>query len=303
MKKIVITTSSFGVFDNTPLQLLHDRNYQVVLNPYRRTITSAEFLELAKDAVGVIAGTEKIPADVLYKTTSLRVISRCGVGIDNIDREAAERRKIIIFNTPDGPTEAVAELTIGLILSLIRNVPQMNKDLHNRKWSKQTGYLLKDKKIGIIGMGRIGTRVAEMMKPFQVQVAYHDLSECNSFYVFMPDFDSFLSHSDIVLLHASKKSSHSLFIGAREIGLMKKGSWLVNMARGDMIDEDALYNALSSGHLSGAALDVFSREPYDGRLTELDNVILTPHVGSYAREARIAMEKKAVLNLLEALEE
>jgi D-3-phosphoglycerate dehydrogenase len=303
MKKIAITTTSFGRYENRHLELLKENRLEVILNPHGRKLKKDEVVELCSEAAGIIAGTEILDTDVMENLPNLRVISRCGTGLDNVDLNAAKRLGIRVFNTPDAPILAVAELTVGLILNLLRKVNQMDTTIKSGKWEKLMGNLLYGKKVGIIGFGRIGQKVAELLSTFGVDLAYYDI-ETKSCKVNCSEkkFDEVLNWADIITLHLSPPKGSSPVIGSKEIKMMKKGSWLINVSRGGMIDENALYNFLKEGYLSGAALDVFEHEPYTGTLKELNNVILTPHIGSYAKEARIEMERQSVENLLRGLE-
>ncbi len=303
-EEIVVTTTSFAKHDRTPLILLEEKGFQLIFNPYGRKLNKNELVELSKDAVGIIAGTEQIDTFVLESLPKLKVISRCGIGIDNIDLDATKRRGIKVLSTPDAPTIAVAELTVGLILNLLRKINQMDTAMKNWKWEKMMGNLLFDKKVGIIGFGRIGKKVSELLVPFDCEVRYYDIrtedegprTEVKGF---RTDLEVLLKTSDIISIHIS---SNKQIIGESEIKLIKKGAWLINVSRGGVVDENALYEALKEDCLAGAALDVFEDEPYTGPLRKLDNVILTPHIGSYALEARIEMERQAVENLLKGLE-
>lgn len=303
MNKIFISTSSFGKYDNSPLELCEEKGYEVVLNPHMRKVKPHELVKLARDAVGLIAGTEIITEEILSKLPHLKIISRCGVGVDNIDVDAAKKTGIKVFNTPNVPTLAVAELTVGLILNLLRKVNTMDALIKNGKWDKLMGNLLYGKKVGIIGFGHIGQKVGELLSVFSTELAYYDIEykSCliNCSY---KEFEKILSWAEIVTLHLSISKGKGPIMGNKELNLMKRGTWLVNVSRGGVVHEKALYKALKNGHLAGAALDVFGHEPYKGPLLELDNVILTPHVGSYAKEARIKMETAAMDNLVKGLE-
>ena len=158
-RKVFISTTSFGKTDPTPLEMLKSAGLEVSLNPYGRKLSREEVMELAANSEGLIAGTELLDAEVLGKLRNLKVISRCGVGRDNIDMEATKRQGIKVFNTPDSPTIAVAELTVGLMLALLRHIPRSDRDIHTGKWQKRMGNLLQGKKVGIIGLGRIGQKV------------------------------------------------------------------------------------------------------------------------------------------------
>jgi len=305
MRKITITTTSFGEYDKSVFDFLDKKNFKLGLNPHGRKLKREEILDLCKDSIGIIAGTEKIDAGVLSSLPELRVISRCGTGMDNVDLEAAKHKGISVFNTPDAPTFAVTELTIGLMLDMLRKITITDKEIRNGVWHKHMGNLISGKSIGIIGFGRIGRRVAELLIPFGCVICYYDVisgisqMEIKGCRIDRLEMDSLLKVSDIVSIHVS---SQDQLLGRNEIGKMKKGAWLVNVSRGGVVDEEALYEALKNDHLSGAALDVFMDEPYDGPLKELNNVLLTAHIGSYAKESRIEMERQAVVNLLKGLE-
>ncbi|TAN45294.1 MAG: hydroxyacid dehydrogenase [Nitrospirae bacterium] len=297
--KIAITTSSFGKYDTRPLDILGVKGYEIVLNPYKRTLSEGEVLEVCNGVVGIIAGTEPLRRDTLKALQELKVISRCGTGMDNVDVIAAENIGIKVYNTPDAPTLAVVELAVGMILSLLRNVREMDASVRNNRWEKVMGNLLNGKTAGIIGFGRIGRKLAEVLKYFGCIVVFHDISNAVESGGFdRVDLKDLLSRSDIVSLHVSSKT---LIMGEDEISRMKKGAWLINVSRGGVVDEGALYKSLKAGHLRGAALDVYEKEPYEGPLTGLENVVLTPHVGSYAVESRVEMEVQAVQNLLKGL--
>jgi len=304
MKKIAITTTSFGKYNEVPLGLVKEQGYEITMNNFGRKLIAEEIVEICQSCIGIIAGTEVYNKDTLEKLKNLRVISRCGVGIDNIDLATARDSGIRVLNTPDAPTFAVAELTVGLILNFLRKINQMDRGIREGKWEKRMGNLLYAKNVGIIGFGRIGQKVAELLSGFGLNLAYYDTVpkscpiDCSR-----KEFEEIIRWADILTLHLSPSSGCNPIVGKKELELMKKGGWLVNVSRGGMVDEGALYCALKDGHLSGAALDVFDKEPYEGPLKELDNVLLTPHVGSYAKEARIKMEVEAAENLLIYLKE
>lgn len=299
MKKILITTSSFGKADSKPLELVSGK-CDVTLNPYGRKLSTEEFIELSDGKDGVIAGVESITREALEKRSGLKVISRCGVGMDSVDLKACKELGVKVFNTPNAPVDSVAELTVTVILDLLKNVSRMDDSMRSGKWNKMSGMMLKGKKVGIIGMGRIGNRVADFVSVFGVEIAYSDIEDKHNGYSYMPK-EELLSWADIITVHTSACEEGSYVIGASDLDRMKASAFLVNTSRGRFIDETALYDALKSDRLQGAALDVFSEEPYSGRLTELDNVILTPHISSSAKEARAMMEMEAAKNLLEGL--
>lgn len=293
--RITITTSSFAEFDKRPLAVLKDAGYEVILNPYARRLKTEEIAALCGGSVGIVAGVESITAKVLESLKGLRVISRCGTGIENVDVNAAKKLSIKVYNTPDAPTSAVAELTVGLILDLLRNISTMNGKLKSGRWERSMGNLLAGKKVGILGFGRIGRKVAELLKPFGCEVIFSDPAVKGG-----PSKEDVICRADIITIHAATGEK---ILTAKEISRVKKGAWIINTSRGENIDEMALYDLIKSGHIRGAALDVFEKEPYSGPLKELDNVILTPHAGSYTAESRVKMEMEAVENLIKGLKE
>ena len=298
--KIAITTSSFAKFSSEPLKLLDAQGITYVLNPHGRKLIEGETIDLLQGCIGVAAGTEPLSSDVMDALPELKVISRCGTGMDNVDQSAAADRGIVVCSTPNGPTLAVAELTLGYALDLMRQITLMDRELRSGVWKKRMGNTLQGKKLGIIGFGRIGSMVADVFAPFGVEVAFSDrIVESNKFNKM--SLAELLAWADIVSLHCTREAGECPLLDEEQLRTMKPGGWIINASRGGLVDEGALYQLLQTGHLAGAAIDVFEQEPYDGNLTKLNNVILTPHIGSYAKESRIQMEIDTVKNLLDAL--
>ena len=306
---VLITTSSFGTPEALPKDRLRQEGFHVQENPWRRTLTEAEVSALLRQhrPVGVIAGLEPLTAVVLREAAShLRVISRCGVGLDNVDVAVATQLGIAVYNTPEALTQAVAELTVGLILDLVRGITASDRQIRAGRWQKSTGFLLHELTVGIVGLGRIGKRVGALLRAFDAGVIGSDLAP-DAVWALQHDVrlmgaDELLRQADVVTLHVpGAADGRPPLIGARELGLMKQGSYLINTSRGGLVDEAALVAALTAGRLAGAAVDTFAREPYDGPLRQAARAVLTPHIGSYARAARIRMERDAVDNLLRGL--
>ncbi len=295
--KMAISTTSFAKFDNTSLDLLKN-HFSIVQNVTGRVLTEAEAMVLFTDCVGIIAGTEPLSKKLMQSLPSLKVISRCGVGLNSVDIMAAKERNIKVCTTA-APTQAVAELTLGFALSLLRHIPVAHADITKNLWQKRGGHLLQGKKLGIIGLGNIGQRVAEIFSVLGCSIAYFDPNTKIISQHKAMSMQDLLAWADIITLHCPPTAN--TLIGKKELELMPKNSWLINTARGELIDEQALYKQLASGHLAGAALDVFETEPYTGPLSTLENVILSPHCASYAKESRIKMEMEATYNLLNAL--
>jgi D-3-phosphoglycerate dehydrogenase len=287
--------------------LLESNGFEVVLNPYGRKLKLEEVATLAKGCVGIIAGTEPLTEEVLRQLPDLNAISRCGTGLDNVDVGAARKRGIAVRTTPDAPTQAVAELTVALILNVLRRINFMDRQVRSGAWSKEMGRLLSGKTVGIIGLGRVGRRVTKLSRSFGVKILASELkpdkkwAEKNK--VSLTSLEELLRESDIVTLHIPYTKQNRNLINAKRLKIMKRGAILINTSRGGLVDEDALYQALKGGHLGGAALDAMEIEPYHGSLKELDSVILTPHIGSYAIEARVQMEMEAAKNLIRMLTE
>ena len=299
MKNILVTTSSFGKAESKPLDILKEK-CEVTLNPYGRKLTTDEFIELTEEMDGVIAGVELITREALERRPNIKVISRCGVGMDSIDVFACRELGVKLYNTPNAPVDSVAELTVTIMLNLLKNVSNMNASMKTGKWDKMTGFMLKGKKVGIIGMGRIGSRVAEVISAFGVEIAYTDIEDKKNGCKYMQKAE-LLQWADIITIHSSACEEGGYIIGKTELEKMQESAYLINTSRGRFVDESALYYALRQKHIRGAALDVFSEEPYSGKLTELDNIILTPHISSSAKEGRAVMELEAVYNLFKGL--
>ena len=302
VKAILVTTSSFNNISTSKLEELFKQGYKLFINPYGRKLKADELRELLEKTrpVGLLAGTEPITREIMkVARIYLRVISRVGAGWDNVDRDSANEFGIQVFRTTGVLDQAVAELTIGLMLSALRKVPMQDREIRKGIWQKHMGGLLQGKSVGIIGFGAIGRRVGELVKAFDAKIFFYDPVPKEVTWAEASTLPELLYKSDIITIHAS---GLDLILGEKEINaLCKKGVIIVNMARGGLVDEKALFNALQSGQVGFACLDVFDQEPYSGPLTKLENVILTPHVGSYAREARIDMEEMAVANLLKGL--
>ncbi len=297
--KVLIGPSSFAAIDKEPLNRLIDFGCEVIDNPYKRKLTKDELIEsLSDDVTALIAGLETIDREVL-KHSALKIVSRCGSGMSNVDIAAAKEYNIKVFFSPDGPTDAVAELTLGAILSSLRMITQMDHDLHKKNWNKKIGAQLSGKTVTIIGYGRIGRRLADLLSPFKVKILVVDpfiqKTETNTVLV---KLNEALPQSDIISIHSSGDDQ---VIGEEEFKIIKKGAYLCNAARGGLIDEVSLIDALEQGIIAGAWIDTFINEPYKGRLTQYPHVILTPHVGSYTAECRKKMETEAVDNLISAL--
>ncbi|MEO6054899.1 MAG: phosphoglycerate dehydrogenase [Chthoniobacterales bacterium] len=307
--KILITTSSFGVKDTASKDILISQGCQIITNPHGRTLTEEEVDALLKEhrPDGMIAGVEPLTENVLTNAAPhLRVISRCGTGLDNVNLEIAKKRGITVVNTPDAPAEAVAELTLAFILALIRNITVHDSEVKSGRWKKHMGYLLHEMTIGLVGLGRVGKRVASLLQPYGCKLLGADLKPDQDWAathrVELMPIEQLLTQADVITLHlpyATAELHH--FINKKRIASMKPGSFLINTSRGALVDDNALAAALEDGHLGGIALDVYEEEPYLGPLLKAPRTILSPHSGSYARATRTRMECEAAKNLLTEL--
>ena len=305
--KILISSRSFGKIDSGAVDLLRNNGLEPIFNPYGRKLKENEILDLMNEVIGIIAGTEKITEKIISDNPKLKVISRYGIGLDNINLKTAKEKNIIIYNTPNSPTNAVAELTLALILNLLRKITIVDKNIKEKTWKPDIGFQLMKKTVGIIGLGKIGKKLVELLIPFDVKILACDVNPDkelgNEYDINFVELNELLKYSDIVTLHIPTTEQTKNIIGEKQLSIMKKTAILINTARGGLIDENALYNYLINDKIAGAAIDAFNEEPYTGKLKELENVVLTPHIGSYTVETRKKMEIEAVENLIKGLKE
>ena len=289
--KIALGASSVPQPD--ALELL--KGHEVILNPYGRKLTEDETIEHLEGVAGLLAGLEPLTERVFSACPELRAVARIGIGTENIDFEAAKNHGVKISNTPDAPTYAVAEMALAALLAIARQILPANEDIHNGAWKKRMGFSVRGSMVLLVGYGRIARAFEKLLAPMRAEVLKYDplLPDCKPLSELLPC-------ADVVSLHASGKDC---LINAEQLGQLKDGAVLLNTARGQLVDEDAVYEALKSGKLSYYFADTFSIEPYSGKLTELDNAILTPHISTYTDLCRREMEMQAVKNLLRDLNE
>jgi len=298
MFKALITTVPFADKDRLPLQLLDSAEVEYLINPLNKKLTEDELVEMVTDFDVIIAGTEPITEKVMSAAPQLKMISRVGIGLDSVDLLAAEKRGISVSYTPDAPAPAVAELTIGLMLTLLRFVHISDKEMHDGKWHRFFGRRLSEVTIGIIGAGRIGTGVLQHLKGFgSPKILVNDISPANNFdqtfNIELVNKERIYQESDIVTIHTPLTAQTKNMVKKEQLFSMNKDAMIINTARGGIINEQDLYDVMSSGHLSGAAIDVFDFEPYDGKLREIQRCILTAHMGSMSVDCRTRMELEA----------
>jgi D-3-phosphoglycerate dehydrogenase len=298
--RVALSPSSFAAENRTPLAMLEDAGVEVLPNPYGRRLTEDEAIQHLREVDGLIAGLEPLNRRVLSSASRLRAIARVGIGLDNVDMEAARELGVLVSNTPEGPTQAVAEMTVAAALTLSRDLLGANQALHAGRWEKRVRSGLRDASVLLVGFGRIGRRVAELLMPFGTRTMAVDP------YVSEEDFEGTqrmtlaegLREADIVSLHAAGRET---ILGPSEFECMRDGVLMLNSARGELVDETAIVKALDSGKVAGAWFDVFRDEPYSGPLAKYPAVLLTPHISTYTRSCRLDMELGAVRNVLRDL--
>lgn len=298
MARVLVTTVPFGEHNKLPLELLDGVDVDYAINPIGRRLTEDELCDMVGESEVVIAGTEPITARVMDAAPNLRLISRVGVGLDSVDLVAAQERGILVSYTPEAPAPAVADLTVGQILCLLRYVQVANAELHRGEWVRQMGRRIPHVTIGIIGMGRIGTRVLRRISAFgSPRVLVNDLNPrpkaVEELKLEWVDKETIYREADVISIHVPLTPLTRGMISLEQLRMMKADAILVNTARGGVIDEGDLAEVLELGQLGGVAMDVFVEEPYQGVLKEFDRCLLTAHMGSMSQDCRSQMEIEA----------
>lgn len=293
--RVAVGASSFAADSDKAVSLLLEKGIEVVKNPYGRKLTEEEIIQHLQGADGLLAGLEPLNEAVFSQCPQLRAVARIGIGMDNVDMEAAKRHGIKVSNTPEGPTDAVAEMTLAALLSIGHQIIPANQDIHNKVWKKRMGFSIQGLKVLVIGYGHIGRRTAELLKQMQAEIMVYDKYNAE---VCTCTLQEGLRNADVVTLHASGKEE---ILTAELLGMTKDGVVLLNSSRGALINEDALYEALRKGKVAWFWGDVFWKEPYEGKIAECENAILTPHICTYTKTCRESMETQSVKNLLEDL--
>ena len=273
-------------------KILQDNGLYVSYEP---EITADELLEKIPDYdIVIVRSRTTLTGQMIEKAHKCRIIARVGVGLDNIDQDAAKLRGIRVINAVEGAVNAVAELVLGLMMSLSRQTARGDRAIRNNQWLKKElkGTELRGKYLGIIGVGNIGKRLGRLARAMNMNIIAYDVIPIDEEFskevgLMKADLDTLLQSSDYVSIHVPLLDSTYHMIDSQKISLMKNTAKIINTSRGGVVDEDALYDALKNNKLGGAALDVFEKEPAIGNsLAELDNVILTPHIGAQTREAQ-----------------
>lgn len=307
-KRVLVTPATYGKCEPRLRSELERRVGEVVYSTEGRPLSSAELAPLLADCDGYIAGLDEIDRAAMEGASRLKVIARYGAGVDNVDLGVAAARGIVVTNTPGANAVSVAELTIGLILALARDLPTVAGATRDGGWPRRVGATLEGKIVGLIGLGAIGKGVARRLAGFDCMIVAHDLAPDEGFArqhgVRFASRDEVVAAADFLSLHIPMAPDTAGFVNADLLACMKPGAFLINTARGELIDEPALIDALTNGRLRGAALDAFRQEPppKDHRLVSLPNVIATPHFGAHTDGAMNAMGGGALYDCLAVLE-
>ncbi len=296
-KQLFIAPSSFNKKQKIFLEIKKKRNLSIKFNPVQKKLSENQILEYAKDATHIIAGTEKYSSAVVKKLKKLKYIFRLGSGIDNLDHKYLKLKKIKFQKSTVSLGKAVGELIIGLALTNLRNICMHDSDMKKNLWKKYMGNLLYGKNFGIIGYGKIGRYLSKLAKSFGAKVIISDIKKFQN--SDQKPLSFLLSNSDIISVNANYNSF--FILDKKRINKLKKNCILINTSRAELIDYDYLYKILKQKKIKSAALDVFNKEPYYGKFSKLNNVTLTPHIGSYAKEIRDLMEREALEKVIKNL--
>jgi D-3-phosphoglycerate dehydrogenase len=306
MDKILVTNASFGKYSTRAQEILKRYGLEII-RPKQPVADGDDLLEYLDDVIAIITGLEPITQKVINTAPRLKVIGKHGIGVDNIDLDAAKRKGVTVLNSPGTNREAVADLVFGLMLSLARKIPNSDSQVRAGKWPKVFGQSVFGKTLGIIGLGAIGRSMVQRARGFDMKVFAFDnywnkeYADANG--VIFSDIDGILKEADFISLHVPLTPETKNLIGMEQLNSMKPSSYLINASRGGVVDEDALYTALKEGKIAGAGLDVFSTEPLiDSPLFELDNVILSPHMGGFTDGALGLTSEYIAQSIIDALD-
>ena len=305
--KILITPRSFASTSKSPLEMLRKKGYEIIKNRTGKPLNNREMSAQIKDVDGIIIGIDDLNAEIIKQAHNLKVISKYGVGVDNIDIKAATTQGIVVTNTPKANIDAVADLTFALMLAIARRIPEADRETKAGNWKKFIGTSVWKKKLGIIGLGKIGRQVVKRAQGFEMEILGYDIIQdeefARKFSIRYVDLETLLKKSDYITIHIPLNNATKGMIGYKELEIINEDAFLINTSRGGIIDEKALYDALKNNKLKGAALDAYEKEPPENSpLMELENVIMTSHNGAYTEEAIANMGIQAVRNLIDVLE-
>jgi D-3-phosphoglycerate dehydrogenase len=305
--RLLVTPTSYGKNDSRLKSELEPQVGEVIYNPTGKPLTSTEVAQLLPGIDGYIAGLDGIDANALKSADRLKVIARYGVGVDNVDLATAREKGIVVTNTPGANSVSVAELALGLMLALARQIPEAVEAVHQGKWPRYSGVSLEGKTVGILGLGAIGKQLARRLSGFDCKIVafdpFADAAYAKNNQIELATMDEVIAQADFVSLHLPLLPETRGIVNDAFLNKMKKGSFLINTSRGEAIDEDALLKALQSGQLKGAGLDAFTVEPPDPKnpLLALPQVVVTPHLGAQTDGATSNMGWLAMRDCLAVL--
>ncbi|MBD2871099.1 phosphoglycerate dehydrogenase [Paenibacillus arenilitoris] len=289
-KKVLVTATNYSALCPEAKRLLEEAGCEIVENRLGRPHAREELIPLVTDIHGVIAGVDTWDEEVFRLAPNLKAIARFGVGVDNIDLAKASERGIKVSNVPGGNANAVAELAVGLILSLLRNIPALQQSAKRGHWDRRVGEELAGKTVGLLGFGHIAQMVARKLQGFEVRLIafdkYPNEAKASELGVELASSDQVLLESDIVSMHLPSLKETRHMMSHAQFAMMKSSAYFINTARGALVDEEALYKALHERMIAGAAIDVFEVEPVsaDNPLFRLDNLLATPHTAAETAE-------------------
>ena len=304
--KILVTSRSFGQVSEEPIKLLEQNNCSIDFKKESGLYGEEDFLKVIGEYDAVIVGADHMTAKVIEAGKKLKIICKHGAGVDNIDCEKAKEMGIPVTNVPATNSDAVADFAFGLILNIARKISANAFEVKRGKWNKDIGVDVCKKTLGIIGCGAIGRRVAKRGQGFDMRVLGYDpyvKESANLSNIELVDLETLIKESDFISIHVPLTPDTRNLISSKEMHQMKKGAFIINTARGGIVDENALYQFLTNGHLGGAALDVTEQEPIqsDSPLLKLDNVIITSHIASYSKESLNAVSMACARNIIKII--
>lgn len=308
-RKILITPKSFSNAKQKAMELLNQFDFEIIENTTGKTYNEEQMKELCSDIDGIIVGIDPMGENVLRNAKKLKAISKYGAGLDNVDLKTAEDLGIKVDRALATNATSVAELAVGMFFNLSRNIIPSAISVKNNGWSRIIGQELTGKTVGIVGLGAIGREVARMSYGIGMNIIaydpyFKDETFIAQYKITISEIEDLFSNCDYVSLHLPLTEETENIINSKTLSMMKKSAYIVNTSRGGLIDEDALYDALSKGIIAGAAADVFSTEPAgEHKLLTLENFILTAHIGAFTKEATEKMVIQSTKNLIRMLEE
>ena len=302
--QVLITANSFGKHDGQVWKILTENGFEIKNNPYGRIMNEQEMLQLITGIDAIILGTEILNAKIIQHANNLKIVSRYGVGIDNVDAAALKARGILLTVTQGSNNQAVADFTIGLMLDVARGISYVDRKLRLSEWEKKIGIDLCGKLVGVIGLGAIGREVVKRLKGFECDIYGYDIHYddvfCEKYKVKKASLKEIFMNSDFITLHIPAISFSKPLIGKEEIGMMKKNVVIINTARSSLVDDEALISALQEKRIFGAGIDAqLSARELDERYLNLDNVVVTPHNAAVSIEASNKMSYTAVKNIID----